>query len=176
MSQKQGFFDESGESIEKLNRAMKVARDTVPGKSNSEIVSHLSGIDEITRSFVEELNNWIEIIDVRVYRDGSIGIPCRFRWTIKRWASVDMDRWLLDNGWELIHHRRADSYSHEPNEMEARYAKEIEGATVYANIYVEFTEDVFRAMNEDNHIEKAEKRNKKKDVAQAVREQKMEGR
>jgi hypothetical protein len=136
--------------------AERIAGNTIPGRSNSKVVNNIRGVDEVVQSFIEDINNWFEIVDVRVYRDGKIGLPCRYRWTIKRWASNDMDQWLMDNGWELLHHRKADSKEHRSNEMEARYRKEIEGREVYANMYVEFTEDVFEALQEDSVIKSAE--------------------
>lgn len=98
--------------------------------------------------FMEETNNWFEILDVRIYRDFEIGLPCRYRWTIRRWAYVDMDSWLLKNGWHMHPHTMADSDKHKENELEARYVKQYGKFSIYANFYVEFTDDVFEALNE----------------------------
>ena len=165
---------EPGEgSLDALRSAQRIAQDTAPGKRNSVVLHELEDVHSVVDSFIEELNNWVEIIDVRTYRNKKIGIPCRYRWTIKRWVVNDMDQWLVDNGWMKNAHLRADSKEHRKNEMEARYSKEIEGYTVYANIYVEFTEDVFDSLEDGSPIRAAKNRRVRKDKAQEFREKKM---
>lgn len=155
--------------------AERIAGNTIPGRSNSEVVNNIRGVDEVVQSFIEDVNNWFEVVDVRIYRGGEVGVPCRYRWTIKRWASNDMDQWLMDNGWELLHHRKADSKEHRSNEMEARYRKEIEGRQVYANIYVEFTEDVFEALQGGQAIKSAEEKARRGEKAEDILSEKRSG-
>jgi hypothetical protein len=131
-----------------LERSREIARKTAPGKNNDEILRTLDDCGQVVKRFNDMTNGWFEIIDVRSYRNDRIGIPCRYRWTIKRWAATDMDQWLKDNGWELIAHLKADSREHEDDEMEARYRTEINGYKVYANFYVKFPDDVFKALEE----------------------------
>ena len=157
-----------------LETANRIASQTVPGRSNTDIIEGLHDIPDVVDGFLEQTNGWFEILDVRVYRDDSIGIPCRYRWTIKRWAHNDMDQWLQDNGWELLPHLKADSKEHNENEMEARYRKEIKGYYVYANFFVEFTNDVFEALQEGIDIkpepEMGGTRDKMDKIRQRVRE------
>jgi hypothetical protein len=129
----------------------RIASKTIPGRDNSAIVNSLGDASGVVDSVLEDLNNWVEIVDVRVFRGNVIGIPMRYRWTIKRWSSSDMDKWLLDNGWDKLAHLKADSKEHKDNEMEARYYKEIDGWDVFVNIYVEFTNDVFKALEENSN-------------------------
>jgi hypothetical protein len=157
MSQEQP--DRRGRSAEQVSR--QIAEDTSPGLRNSDIVASIGTSQKAVRDFIVDTNNWFEVVDVRVYRDDSVGIPCRYRWTIKRWVQNDMDSWLKDNGWVLAPHRRADSKEHEDNYMEARYKKQYGDITVYANFWVEFTEDVFDALQKGNAI-KAAKQNRER--------------
>lgn len=163
------------EDVQELSDiAERIAGDTAPGKTNAALINNIRDVPLILNKVVEELNNWVEFIDVRVYRDGHIGIPCRYRWTIKRWAKNDMDGWMYSKGWEPVGHLRADSRDHESNELEARYRKEIDGYMVNVNIYVEFTEDVFQKMQDEVGMKKAKKRRHRKDTAKTIRQRKME--
>jgi hypothetical protein len=149
MSQKQDIEFREG------TVAGNIASHTVPGKDNDYFIESCRELCEVLESFRSDTNNWFEIVDVRVFRGKNIGLPCRYRWTVKRWVVNEMDKWLLENGWDRIAHLKADSRDHKPNEMEARYRKEFDGYTVYCNFYVEITEDVFEALNEGKPIENA---------------------
>lgn len=139
----------STEAIEE-ERAKQVAKDTIPGGSNRErILDIAESVEVVHEAIVEDLNNWVEIVEVRNLGGKRIAVPCRYRWTIKRWADNEMDMWLLKNGWDRIAHRKADSHEHEDYEMEARYRKEFDGWYVYVNIWVPFTEDVFEALEKN---------------------------
>ena len=158
------------QSERKREIARRVALDTAPGKSNEELVKSAEELPETLREVRAELGNWVEFIDVRTYRDKRIGIPCRYRWTIKRWVQQDMDQWLLDHGWQQIAHLKAYSREHQPNEMEARYRKEINGYTVHVNIYVTFTEDVFEMLETGEPIRAAKEKKERKDAVRKLRE------
>ncbi len=161
-----------GEVHSAKDAARRIAGNTIPGEDNGEFPSSLSDAAGVVDDFIEETNNWFEIVDVRVYRGDEIGLPCRYRWTIKRWVSNEMDSWLMSNGWERIAHLKADSREHRDNEMEARYRKEIDGYTVHLNAYVEFTSDVFRAMKNGNPIKRAEEQRQRKERAEKFLQEK----
>lgn len=151
--------------------AERIAKKTAPGVSNRYFVNSLSDASAVVDEVADDLNNWVEFVDVRLFRGNVMGIPCRYRWTIKRWVSNDMDTWLNKNGWNRLPHLKADSRSHKDNEMEARYYKEFDGWDVFVNIYVEFTEDVFEEMGDENEIgRKASEQDK--DHIEAIREMK----
>lgn len=133
--------------------AEKIAKDTVPGTNNRDVVVELAeSAQAVYAAVLEDLNNWVEIVEVKYHGDRIIGIPCRYRWTIKRWVSNDMDEWLLSNGWSHMPHLKADSEKHRPNELEARYVKQFGDYDVYVNIWVPFTDDVFEAINEGEDL------------------------
>lgn len=173
MSQREAAIGREDDEVPELARdlASKVARETAPGKGNDEIVASLQDLPGVVESFVEDTNNWFEVIDVRTHRNGNIGIPCRYRWTIKRWVVNDTDTWLIDNGWDQLAHLFADSKEHEENEMEARYRKEIDGYTIWMNAYVEFTNDVFEAMQKGEPIQSVEEKREKREKVERVRQQ-----
>lgn len=148
----------------------KLSSDTFPGKDNVKFMEGMGELSDVVTRFVLDTNNWFEIIDVRLYRDNYIGIPCRFRWTIKRWANNDIDSWLKRNGWILDPHLRADSREHEDHEMEARYIKEYGDYTVAANMYVEFTEDVIRKMQNKGYYNKVEEKKREKATLEEIRD------
>lgn len=150
------------------------ARRIVPGKENKQFPDQLRDTAEIVEQVKDDLNNWIEVIDVRLYRNKKIGIPCNWRWTIKRWVAHGMHEWLIDSGWTRENHRRADSYEHEDHELEARYKKEYSGYTVYVNFHVEFTEDVFRKLQEQNGVYKAKKKREKQETLEEIIERRRE--
>lgn len=138
----------SGNRLERLEEfrsgvAEKIGSTTVPGKSNRDVIEGMRDGAEVVEAYLEDLNNWVVIVDARVRDDGSFGIPARYRWTIKRWAKNDMDGWLEEHGWNNLNHLKADERRRERHEMEARYMKELAGYEVYTNIWVPWTEDVF---------------------------------
>jgi len=149
----------------------RIARNTMPGDTNEQFISTICEAEEAVRKMDEDLNSWFEILDVRIYPRRVIGVPARFRWTIKRWVHHDMDQWLLDNGWEWIAHRKADSDEHEENEMEARYRKDFEGFGVHCNFYVEFTEDVFESLEHGDYIHRADMEEKRRERVEEMREE-----
>lgn len=153
----------------------RIAEDTAPGKTNYPLIHSVEDVPQILEKVMDELNNWVEFLDVRVYRDEHIGIPCRYRWTIKRWAKNDMDQWLMDRGWESVGHLRADSRDHEPNELEARYRKRIDGYMVNVNIYVEFTEDVFERLQEEGGVKDAKRNINERKKLREFRKKKVVG-
>lgn len=124
-----------------------IAKRTVPGSSNQHLIKGLDSARGVLPDVIDDLNNWFEIVDVRIYNDRHIGIPMRYRWTIIRWADNGMDQWLIDRGWEQLPHLNADSRTREEDELEARYRKEFNGVVVDANFLVKFPERVFRKLN-----------------------------
>lgn len=152
--------EEFEEESEEISIAERVAKDTVPGLSNEEFIDLLSVSDNVVKQVINDLNNWFEIVQVHSFRERKIGIVMRYRWTIKRWVQNDMDDWLIDRGWELLPHLKADSRDHKENEMEARYRKEFNGVMVYVNLYVQITNDVFEALQKTGATEKVSKRKK----------------
>lgn len=157
-----GFFDEIPESKENIKEKISelkqgnldedsVAKDialrTVPGPDNSGLLDGLTKSREICETVLDELNNWIYIVDCRVYSESVIGISAKYRWTIKRWGVNETDSFLLENGWENNPHRFADSRFREEDEMEARYSKKIDGINVHINIHVEFPQDILNEMS-----------------------------
>lgn len=126
--------------------AESVAKSTVPGRSNDPVIDGLRFSPKVVEDVIDDLNNWFEVVDVRVYNDVHIGIPMRYRWTIIRWADNDMDQWLMDNGWEQLPHLNADSRTREEDELEARYRKVYRGVVVDTNFLVKFPERVFRKL------------------------------
>lgn len=148
------------EKVKKISEeelAEKIVRETAPGPSNEDLFNGLEVASILVPAVIDDLNNWFNILDVRILGERHIGIPMRYRWTIIRWANQDMDSWLLDNGWEDYAHLNADTDSREPNEMEARYRKEYDSVTVDANFLVEFPEIVFDKMN-DRDVEDVQKK------------------
>jgi len=142
------FLSEEDDEFERYSDiAERVALKTIPGDDNDRLVSNVSEAGNILDKVLDDLNNWFELVDIRIFRGKVIGIPCRYRWTIKRWVGNDTDKWLIDNGWDNLAHLKADARSHKDNEMEARYHKNFGDWDVYANFYVEFTEDVFEALD-----------------------------
>lgn len=150
----------------------RLAGMTIPGESNEGLFDDLEDAADVARAFQGELNNWVEILDVRVRNDGKVGIPCRYRWTLSRWAENDMDQWLMDHGWEQVAHLYADSRQHRSNELEARYRKRIEGKMVYTNIFVPVTDKTFRALQDGNPVEKAKNRRERKKQREGILMQK----
>ena len=144
---------------------------TVPGDSNDGVFTGLNKASSIAREVQGELNNWIDIIDVRVYGDSVMSICCEYRWTIVRWANSGMEDYMEDNDWSVNPHRLADTHLREENQMEARYMKEVDGMWVYINILVEFPEWVFDEL-EGNHTieEKTEKMKRESGKHEQVRE------
>ncbi len=142
--------EEDGEFKTYSEVAERIAAKTLPGDGNEALVNSVGEASDVMDDVVSDLNNWVEVIDARIFRGKVLGMPCRYRWTIKRWADSDMDKWLIDNGWEKLPHLMADSRQHEDNEMEARYYKKFGEWDVFVNIYVEFTEDVFEALSENS--------------------------
>lgn len=165
----EGLVEDEGD-IERLGEATK--RATIPGRENAPLVNTADDLPDVLEAFVADTNNWFEVLDVRVYRNDNIGIPARWRWTIKRWVVNDMDQWLVDNGWSNIPHLKADSREHEERELEARYRKEFHGYQVWANFYVEFTDDVFEAMKKGRPIEGARQNRERREKIGEVREMK----
>lgn len=124
----------------------QIARDTIPGRSNQPFIEGLENAPEIVQDVLGDLNNWVEIMDVRIYSTEEMGIPCRYRWSIIRWTENDMDTWLEDHGWEHMPHLRADSRNRNPNDLEARYRKQFDDVMVNINVHVEIPEVVFDAL------------------------------
>ena len=152
------LIDEVDEEISDQEVIDNIVRATVPGTENTGIFKGLEKAEAIARIVENDLNNWIDIIDFRVYGENLMSIACEYRWTIVRWAENDMDEWLQNNGWHLDAHRLADTHQRDENQMEARYKKEYEGTWVYVNILVDFPERVFDVINEEETLEEAERR------------------
>lgn len=125
-----------------------INRNTSPGKSNQVFVEETLEASSVIQRFINETNDWFEINQVKIERNREIDINCLFRWTIISWSNFDMDDWLRINGWDLIHHTRADAERHyEDNMIEARYKKKIKGYDVYTNFMVLVTDEVFEKLN-----------------------------
>jgi len=146
----------------------RIASLTIPGESNDDVLNTVEAAAEVLPEYIEQMNNWVRVLDVRCIKGGQIAIPARYRWTIKRWAKNDMDGWMLDNGWSLEHHLKADSRQHRDNELEARYKKEINDWPVYTNIYVPFTEDVFEELSKGGHVKKARQKRDRKEKGRDI--------
>lgn len=157
--------------IEAEGLADKLARNSIPGKSNRPVFDGLETAAEIVPEVIEDLNNWFEIVDVRIYNRNHIAIPMRYRWSIIRWARNDMDNWLMERGWKDMAHLNADSRRRIDNEMEARYRKNFDGIVVDTNFLVEFPDVVFRKLNGED-VEEIEERQysvaDRKDVAKDI--------
>jgi len=151
---KEQLIEEARESFKEEEIANSLATSTTPGLSNTSVFEGLSKAEDIARAVEDDLNNWIDIIDFRVYRKDKMSIACKYRWTIIRWAENDMDSWLMDNGWTIDAHRLADSYDRDEDQTEARYRKEFDGVTVYANILVDFPNAVFEELEGNNTVER----------------------
>lgn len=170
-----GGIEEAPDPRTVSERAKKLSLETSPGQGNEYFEDSLRDMSRVVTAFIEDTNNWFEILDTRLYRKENIGIPCRYRWTIKRWAANDMDQWLMDHGWEDMAHLKADSVDHEDNELEARYRKEIGGYTVWANFYVEITNDVFEALQTGGPVKMAEKNREREERMERLRQEKRSG-
>lgn len=160
----------------KESTADRIARETIPRGDNEGILASLWNVHDVVEDFIDETNNWFEILDVRVYKSGVIGIPCKYRWTIVRWAKNDMDQWLLDNGWDDVAHLAADSREREDNELEARYVKEIGGHMVNATFLVEFPDRVFEEMNDKNGMERAKEKSRERTANQTAKNRILQAR
>lgn len=167
--EEEGALDDIGDFDSRL------AQRTLPGRSNEDIIRNMKGMDRVVEAAVNDLNNWVEVIDVRLHRDLKVGIPMRYRWTIKRWVANNMDQWLMNNGWEDMPHLKADSREHEPNELEARYRKEFGDYLVHVNIYVPFTDDVFEALNNSGGMEKVEEVKRRKKAKRNIMDERRNG-
>lgn len=146
-----------------------IVRGTVPGESNEKFNDGIDNASDIVPVVMDDLNNWFEIVEVRVINRDHISIPMRYRWTIIKWSNSDMDQWLIDRDWDLIHHRNADTRFREENELEARYRKEFDGITVDANFLVEFPDIVFRKINGDDISRVKEKVEKEEEKESRLR-------
>lgn len=156
-----------------IDIADRLSRSTVPGKRNVDIINSITESADVVGEAIRELNNWVEVVDVRIYRGKKIGIPCRYRWTIRRWAENSMDAWMMENGWMKNNHLMGDSRDHEANESEHRFSKEFGGWTVYVNIWVEWTDDVFDELNGrggiDRAVDRAESKREKRNKVDRIR-------
>lgn len=131
-----------------------ILKDTSPGNSNDHILNTIHSLEDVVEGFISDTNGWFEILDVRVYPDGSIGIPCRWRWTIERYAAAKIEDRLLDSGWAVDHHLEADSRKHnEDRDLQLRYRKNIQGHDVYINVYVWMTDNAFNALETNEPIQ-----------------------
>ena len=176
MSQRtQQVVDQEEDEFTKYSEvAERIAKKTAPGEKNKDLVRGLSDASGVVDDVMSDLNNWVEFVDVRVFRGKVIGIPCRYRWTIKRWVSNDMDSWLVENGWNRLAHLKADSKDHRDDEMEARYHKDFGDWDVFINVYVLFTEDVFDMLSGTESIT-GEDDSGDKSHMEAIREMKRSG-
>jgi len=158
--------------------ADRVASVTIPGESNMAIFKGLQRAAEIAQLVEDDLNNWIDIIDARVYGENMMGIAAEYRWTIYRWGSNDMEGYMADNGWNADPHRLADSYKREEDQMEARYRKKFGDMWVYINILVLFPDRAFDELNakesyeqtKEKKIEEKEQQSRKKELRMELRD------
>ena len=171
-SQKQKLTDKEREVAD------RVASATIPGTSNMGIFKGLQKAVKVSQLVEDELNNWIDIIDARVYGENMMSIAAKYRWTIYRWASNDMEGYMSDNGWDVDPHRLADSHTREENQMEARYRKEFDDMWVYINILVLFPDRAFKELNakesyeqtKEKKIEEKKRESRKKKVRMELRD------
>lgn len=158
--------------------ADRIASSTIPGTSNSGVFEGLEKAKRVAQLVENDLNNWIKIIDFRVYSDSVMSICADYRWTIYRWASNDMESFMAENDWVVMPHRLADSHDRDENEMEARYRKKFGDVWVYINIHVLFPDRAFRELNGKESYEKMKQkriREKKLDAEkQRIRAQRRE--
>lgn len=139
-----------------------VTKRTIPGKDNDPYFEGLEAASRVVPKVVDGLNNWFEIVHVSVYGPDHIGIPMKFRWTMEKFSKARLHDWILEEGWEIIHHLNADTRERVDHEMEARYRKEVDGVTVDVNLIVEFTEDVFDALGAEA-VDRGRKRQESKE-------------
>lgn len=161
-------LDELGVDTDEL--VDDLVRSTIPGGSNQPYYDGLDRATDLVPFVLDDLNNWFEIVDVRIYDDDHIAMPMRYRWSIVRWAENDMDQWLMDNGWEDLAHLNADSRTRQENEIEARYRKEFDGVTVDCNFIVLFPDVVFRKMNGEDLDRVKRKKEKEKRKQNTIEE------
>jgi hypothetical protein len=144
--------------------ADSIVSSTIPGSSNSGIFDGLQRASRVAELVEDDLNNWVDILDVRVYGENIISICSEYRWTIYRWASHDMEDYMQDNGWQVEPHRLADTHLREEDQMEARYKKQFGDTWVYINILVLFPERAFDELNaEESYKQTKEKKIKEKE-------------
>lgn len=153
--------------------AERVARGTIPGRSNERFERGIVNTSAVVPVVIEDLNNWFEVLEVRIKDEHAVSIPMRYRWSIIRWARQDMDKWLMDHGWDEFAHRQADTHVRQENEMEARYRKRYGDVTVYCNFLVNFPPSVFKKIKEDSdqsirkkQRERVEKKNTIDDIVE----------
>lgn len=156
--------------LESQEVAEYIARQTVPGSRNTPMYEGLQRAVDVVPTVIQDLNNWFEIVDVRVLGEDHIGIPMRYRWTIIRWANQDMDQWLEDHGWEDMAHLNADSRTRQENELEARYRKQFGDVVVDCNFLVFFPDEVFEALSRDD-IDNAKRKKRRKASLEEIIEQ-----
>lgn len=152
--------EDEQEVVEKITEeelVERIAQQTVPGPSNDDYFRGLELAHLLMPAIIDDLNNWFNIVGVRILGERHISFIARYRWTIIRWARQDMDSWLMNKGWEDHAHLNADTRDREVNEMEARYRNQYDSVTVDANFLVEFPEIVFEKLN-DEDVEDAKKR------------------
>lgn len=158
--------------------ADNIVASTIPGSSNQGIFDGLSRAKRVAEAVQDDLNNWIDIIDVRVHGKNVISVCAEYRWTIYRWASHNMEDYMNDNGWQVEPHRLADTHSRDEDQMEARYKKKFGDTWVYINILVLFPERAFEELNakesyrqtKEKKIEDKKQESRKRKIRKELRE------
>jgi len=167
----QDVLDSEGLDIESINEdrvdiksvAEDITRGTLPGPDNEPVMDGIGTAVGLVPRVVEDLNNWFNIVDVRIYDENHIGLPMRYRWSVIRWAHNDMDSWLRGQGWSQFGHLNADTRTRDEHEMEARYRKNYGDVTVDANFLVYFPDKVFSEMHETSRKDIVNAGKKKKE-------------
>lgn len=155
------------------DRLESIVKETIPGRRNEELKDVASTSAIVIDEFEAMTNNWFEIEKVHLYPN-QIGITARFRWTIERWAGINMDTWLVKKGWNNDAHLMADWNGREENEMEARYSRNIVGVPVRANFLVLFTDRVFKAMQENRGTIIEDRKIEKEKMLKLIRQKRQE--
>lgn len=135
-----------GTMLDEKKVAEKIAKDTIPDDDNVSVIKGMLTGANVVEQFHNETNGWMDIHDVRVYDENTIGIAADWKWTIERWVAEGMGEMLESNGWSEFAHLKADRRK-EPNEAEFRFRKEYGSVSVFLNCYVEFTERAFDALD-----------------------------
>jgi hypothetical protein len=158
--------------------ADKVVASTIPGSPNTGIFEGIRKAEGVLSAVQRDLNNWIDILDFRVYGENMMSVCAEYRWTIYRWGSNDMQDFMLDQGWTIEHHRLADTHLRDEDQMEARYKKKFGDVWVYINILVYFPERAFRELNGEEAVDEVKQKKmerkreieKKQKIRQKMRE------
>lgn len=145
-------------TLERIERARDVERASIPGRDNQYSLSMLESARDVVEQFIEETNDWFEIEKVHVYPENKVGITAKFRWTIERFVSAEVEDVIMDAGYGVAPHLEANWRDVQPNEIEYRARKQEGGVRVFVNLLIEMTDRAFDSLDEQEPIEIEQKR------------------